>query len=194
MVLVEGATFGMGSDPEAETPLIETPRHDVTVKPFCLDVTEVTASAYAQCGSCKPSLRTVEFEGLTPSGLSFDSQFCNGPDAGDHPINCVDWHQAKAYCETLGRRLPTEAEWELSARGKAGRLYPWGQAPPSGKRLNACGPECSRMLTERREKVGKDPSLLKMYDDDDTAPATAPVGLPGTGHPRPPANEPQPSG
>jgi formylglycine-generating enzyme required for sulfatase activity len=175
MAFIEGATFAMGSAAEAETPSDETPLHGVTVKPFCLDVTEVTVSAYAQCASCDRPLYTVEYDGLTPNGRSFDSQFCNGPEAGDHPINCVDWHQAKAYCETRGRRLPTEAEWELGARGKAGRLYPWGEKPPSHERLNACGLECSRMLTERREKVGKGP-WPAMYSEDDTAPATAPVG------------------
>jgi formylglycine-generating enzyme required for sulfatase activity len=175
MVLVAGARFAMGSAADAETPSDETPRHDVTVRPFCLDVTEVTVAAYAACEGCERPQRTVEFEGLTPNGAVFESQFCNGPADGDHPQNCVDWRQAKAYCATLGRRLPTEAEWELAARGQEGRLYPWGQAPPSGQRLNACFLECSRMLTSRREAVGKGP-WPAMLGDDDAAAATSPVG------------------
>ncbi|WP_437281144.1 bifunctional serine/threonine-protein kinase/formylglycine-generating enzyme family protein [Sorangium sp. So ce375] len=175
MVLIEGAEFQMGSDADAETPSDETPRHGVTVKPFCLDVTEVTVKAYSECEACERPRQTVESEGLTPNGRSFWSQFCNGPEALDHPINCVDWYQAKAYCAATGKRLPTEAEWELAARGKEAWTYPWGHAPPSGERLNACGPECSRMLTERLEKVGKGP-WPRMYNDDDAAPATAPVG------------------
>jgi formylglycine-generating enzyme required for sulfatase activity len=175
MVMIEGATFAMGSAADAETPSDETPPHGVSVKAFCLDVTEVTVDAYAGCASCDRPLMTVEFEGLTPNGRSFESQFCNRAEARGHPINCIDWSQAGSYCAAQGKRLPTEAEWELAARGKDARTYPWGQAPPSGERLNACGAECSRMLTERREKVGKGP-WPAMYGDDDADPATAPVG------------------
>ncbi len=175
MVGIEGATFQMGSPAEGETPSDETPRHAVAIAPFWLDITEVTVAAYTACATCERPLLVAESEGVTPNGRSFWSQFCNRPTAGDHPINCVDWHHARDYCATLGKRLPTEAEWELAARGKDAQAFPWGAAPPSGQRLNACGIECSRMLTERLEAVGK-PPWPRMYDEDDSAPATAPVG------------------
>jgi eukaryotic-like serine/threonine-protein kinase len=175
MVMIAGARFQMGSAEDAETPTDETPQHAKKVEAFCLDTTEVTVKAYAACDGCERAPRTVEFEGLTPKGRSFESGFCNGDDQPDHPMNCIDWHQAKAYCEKQGKRLPTEAEWELAARGNEGRFFPWGDEPPSGARLNACGAECSRMLTERRSSVAKDP-WPAMYFDDDAAPATAPVG------------------
>ncbi|MCC6552620.1 MAG: SUMF1/EgtB/PvdO family nonheme iron enzyme [Polyangiaceae bacterium] len=181
LALIEGATFPMGSAAEGETPSDETPLHDVTLKSFCLDVTEVTVKAYSACESCEPAPLTVESEGLTPNGRSFWSQFCNhagkadAAGAQDHPQNCVDWYQAKAYCAASGKRLPTEAEWELAARGKDRRTYPWGDVPPSGERVNACGAECSEMLTARLEKAGKGP-WPRMFDEDDAAPSTAPAG------------------
>lgn len=175
MIVIEGATYLMGSPADGETPSDETPSHAVAVAPFWLDITEVTVKDYAACEACERPPIVAESEGVTPNGRSFWSQFCNRPELSFHPINCIDWHHAKAYCATLGKRLPTEAEWELAARGKDAWTFPWGQAPPSGERLNACGAECSRMLTERLEAVGK-PPWPRMYDDDDSAPATAPVG------------------
>jgi formylglycine-generating enzyme required for sulfatase activity len=177
---IEGGVFRLGSAAEAETPSDETPQREVTLQPFCLDVTEVTVGEYSECTSCEPLERRVQGEGLTPNAIGFWSQFCNGRDAEDHPVNCVDWQRANAFCEAAGKRLPTEAEWELAARGDRASTYPWGEAPPSGQRLNACGAECSRMLSERLEKAGRGP-WPRMYADEDSDEATAPVGRHGAG-------------
>lgn len=94
----------------------------VTIGDLCVDTTEVTVRAYTACvlaGTCTPP----------PS-----KTFCNYGVAGrdDDPMNCVDVAQAKAFCARLGRRLPTEDEWEWVARGdRAGFDYPWGNTLPS---------------------------------------------------------------
>ncbi len=175
MQQIPTTTFRVGSAPDGETPSDEAPQRRVTLDAFCLDKLEVTNADYAKCTDCKPLPRSVQGEGLTPNAITFWSQFCNGPDAKDHPVNCVDLPRASAFCEAQGKRLPTEAEWELAARGTSERTFPWGEAAPSKQHLNACGAECSSLLTQRLEKIGRDP-WPSMHEESDQSPTTAPVG------------------
>ncbi len=112
MVGLAGGSFTMGD------------RHDtVTVQPFCMDVTEVTADAYGAC---------VRAGGCSADGLACGPAATYGVSGkGNHPINCVDWGQSATYCHAQGKRLPTEEEWEWAARGGSeGRTYPWGNGAP----------------------------------------------------------------
>lgn len=99
-------------------------RHTVVLsKPFCMDATEVTVRAYRSCveaGDCSvPQLRDI------------NSNYRDEYDRDDHPINMVNWKQAKAYCEAHGKSLPTEAQWEWAASKGEDRTYPWGNDDPS---------------------------------------------------------------
>jgi len=172
MNAIPGGRFFMGSDDDLP---LERPAHQVTLAPFCIDVFEVTTETYGRCsdrGECKRAGQTNRWAQITPAERkSFDPQ-CNGkdPERAQHPINCVDWEMADRFCRIAGKRLPTEAEWEFAARGPDGRMYPWGDEPPSALRLNACGTECVAW--------GKQHGALEeaMYAQDDGWPTTAPVG------------------
>ena len=88
--------------------------HEVTLADFELDRTEVPVRRYARCvtaGACSPA--------SYPSG---DARFDNP----EFPVTHVRWEDAVAYCTWMGGRLPTEAEWEMAARGRAGHTFPWG--------------------------------------------------------------------
>jgi formylglycine-generating enzyme required for sulfatase activity len=124
-VYVPSGQFIMGStdqDPEAE--MQEKPQHTVFLSGFWIDKTDVTQGMYKRCissGTCPDVVHDME-QNPNWGVAEYDT----------HPAVYITWDQAKTYCERVGRRLPTEAEWEKAARGTDGRLYPWGNNEPNG--------------------------------------------------------------
>ncbi|MCU0662884.1 MAG: formylglycine-generating enzyme family protein [Myxococcota bacterium] len=133
-VSLDGGSFEMGS-PNGSGSADERPLHDVAIHPFEIMRTEVTVGQYDLClkaGECGPVGQTST---------------CNAAQANrkDHPINCVSWTNARAFCEFIGAALPSEAQWEYAARGQ-GRdvVYPWGNQAATCNRavMNDGGPGC----------------------------------------------------
>jgi formylglycine-generating enzyme required for sulfatase activity len=122
-VLVPAGTFTMGTtmgvDPR--TVVDEQPVHAVQLSAFCMDVTPVTVAEYRACTA----------PGCTAPGVTGSCNWLTGRD--NHPVNCVHWNHARAYCQSRGGDLPTEAQWEYAARGTDGRWYPWGNTPPEAQ-------------------------------------------------------------
>jgi formylglycine-generating enzyme required for sulfatase activity len=136
---------------------------------------EVTAKKYKSCsdaGKCRRAPTEVEWPKITKADHDLYSPLCTGadPEKQNHPITCVTWEMADGYCKANGGRLPTEAEWEFATRGPDGRVYPWGDDPPTAKHLNACDAQC--LAWGKAHKV----ELTALDKGDDGYPTTAPVG------------------
>src|SRR5690606_4254221 len=102
MELVSAGEFSMGSNDNTADPS-EKPAHTVRLSAYCLDKTEVTARQFEQCvsaGKCArpaPVVRGKGVDALTSQAHQKECTFGN-PRKVNHPINCVNWHQATAYC------------------------------------------------------------------------------------------------
>ncbi len=122
MVLVPAGEFTMGTNQGEDIgPNIPRyyndarPEHKVTLPAFYIDKTEVTNAQY------KVYCEATNYP--TPPHWK-NGTYHTGED--DFPITHISWYEASAYAAWLGKRLPTEVEWEKTARGQDKRVYPWG--------------------------------------------------------------------
>ena len=133
------------------------PSHSVTLSAYFIDRYEVSTTEYQLCVNNGPCTAAA-------TGANYNAGVLG---RGNHPINGVTWSQAKAYCEWVGKRLPTEAEWERAAKGPDHQRFPWGNSCP-----NSWGTYCSSLEwgLSTAKANGDD-----FYTGDGFA-ATAPVG------------------
>ncbi|TPV94301.1 MAG: hypothetical protein B7733_15900 [Myxococcales bacterium FL481] len=152
------------------------PANGAALSEYCLQRHEVTVSQYQACtlaGACSAPNPSSSWPQGSPDEQTANGELCNWrySDRARHPINCVTWQQADAYCRFRGWRLPSNAEWGYAAAGPEQRPYPWGNAAPDRTTANACGLECRAW----RHAHGLSASEV-LYEADDGFPGTAPVG------------------
>ena len=120
MALIPAGSFRMGS-PDDVGYSDEHPRRKIYIDAYSIDKYDVTAEEYVACvraGAC-PAPGTG---GACNYGVAARQK---------HPVNCVAWDAAEAYCAWTGKRLPTEAEWEKAARGGAETKWSFGDDEPT---------------------------------------------------------------
>ena len=128
LIYVPAGEFRMGSESGLKH---EKPAHRVVLEGYLIGKYQVTNGEYR--AFCKA---TGDTEPAQPSKGYGHANYFGDSRYDKHPVVCVSWLDAKAYCEWAELRLPTEAEWEFAARGKDGRKYPWGNEAPDETRAN----------------------------------------------------------
>lgn len=139
-----------GCSPDLFNP--ERPEHEVLLSSYWIDRYEVTNEQFAHFVEATGHITVVEEQGggQVPAGPdTIEWKWLEGASWRNplgpfsslegmerSPVVQVSWFDAAAYCEWVGGRLPTEAEWEHAARGDTRRLYPWGNELPNPELAN----------------------------------------------------------
>ncbi len=137
MVKIKGGTYTIGPDRTDPEP---SPKGEITVKDFYIDRYEVTIGEYAKFLNAgnhdkhyMDDMADPHLCGIVKKG---EGRYEVVPGKEYYPMVFMHPESAEACAEWMGKRLPTEFEWEIAARGSAGRLYPWGNEPPDTNRAN----------------------------------------------------------
>ena len=138
MVLIPAGDFQMGSD-DSEADDDEKPVHTVYVDAFYMDKYEVTNAQFKAFVDANPQWQKNNIPDKYHDGSYLYDWTGNSYPSGEgnHPVRYVSWYAAMAYAQWVGKRLPTEAEWEKAARGGLnGKKYTWGNVAPNGTQWN----------------------------------------------------------
>ena len=117
MIVIPEGEFTMGDNEGLRN---ERPEHKIWLDSYEIDRFEVTMKEYQKFLDDNYS---IEPPPLWDDGVAVR-------EAADRPAVGVTWEAANKYCKSVGKRLPTEAEWEKAARGTDGRRFPWGHMQP----------------------------------------------------------------
>ena len=122
IVAIPAGAFTMGTNARGSD-TDERPAHRVFLDAFRIDRIEVTVASYKKCIAAGVCAKITSGD----PGLTDEEWFASFRDA--QPIREVSWSDADRYCRWIGKRLPTEAEWEKAARGPRETVNPWGDGP-----------------------------------------------------------------
>jgi formylglycine-generating enzyme required for sulfatase activity len=157
LAFLPGGTFHFGCEPQdSDCSDDERPGRTVAIGPMWMGRTEVTVAAYGRCVS----------DGSCTAPVAGGACNWNATGRETHPINCVDWTQAAAFCHYMGGALPSAEEWEYAAKGGQSRVYPWGDAPVTDQRANFADAQYKKKYPRTFDIPGQDDGWVE----------TAPVG------------------